>query len=540
MSAVVRSTRASGVMLEPAADLECPEQAPGHGLSVEDVRVAGRGLDAVGDRVAEVELDPNSPLALVRGHDLDLRPGAALDELRQGPRLDRRARPRRQGRPFSLEEREDALVAEERVLDALAQRCPSLTRGQRRQERDVEHDGRRLVEGADEVLALGQVQAGLAADRGVDLGEQRRRQLDEWHAAQPGRGQEAGRVAQRAAATGDDRLAAFHAARGELTERRLVRTDRLCPLAARQEEGHDLDRPRRRDRLRQAQPMAPPGLGLAGQRGSTRTDPLQGVGRGPSAVAVPDVEAPDRGRGGEEAGPLGRGPCQGIGEAAGDVLGAAAALDRFGGIVEAGARGEQLAERGLWLPAGDERSHRATRGQATGHDLGCCREGERSTATVQIPAVARVDDRPATGRHDAGRPGCWIGASEALDRGALPGPEAGLALGFEDAGHARSGRLLDDLVEVDEGGPARPGQAPPDGALAAPRRADEHDVHDVLSRPRRSRTRPRPAPTPLGRRPWPASAPRGGPGCRAPPGANRRRTSRARSGSGSGAPSPLR
>ena len=65
------------------------------------------------------------------------------------------------------------------------------------------------MEGADEVLALGQVDAGLAADRRVDLGDERRRDLDQRHAAQVRGRQEPGRVAQRAAADRDQRVAAL-------------------------------------------------------------------------------------------------------------------------------------------------------------------------------------------------------------------------------------------------------------------------------------------------------------------------------------------
>ena len=61
-------------------------------------------------------------------------------------------------------------------------------------------DGRRLVERPDEVLALGQVDAGLAADRRVDLGDERRRDVDQRHAAEPGGREEPGRVAKRPAA----------------------------------------------------------------------------------------------------------------------------------------------------------------------------------------------------------------------------------------------------------------------------------------------------------------------------------------------------
>ena len=97
------------------------------------------------------------------------------------------------------------------------------------------------MERADEVLALGQVDAGLAADRGVDLGDEGRRHLDEGHAAEVGRGEEAGRVAERAAADGDERLApldpeARQLPRGVLDDRQAFRG-----LALRQQDA--LDRP---------------------------------------------------------------------------------------------------------------------------------------------------------------------------------------------------------------------------------------------------------------------------------------------------------
>ena len=57
--------------------------------------------------------------------------------------------------------------------------------------------GRRLVERAEQVLALGQVDAGLAADGRVHLGDERRRDLDPRHAAQV-RGREEARPGRRA------------------------------------------------------------------------------------------------------------------------------------------------------------------------------------------------------------------------------------------------------------------------------------------------------------------------------------------------------
>ena len=61
------------------------------------------------------------------------------------------------------------------------------------------------MERADQVLAQRVVDADLAADRAVDLRQQRRRHLDDRDAAQIGRRREAGDVADDAAADGDER-----------------------------------------------------------------------------------------------------------------------------------------------------------------------------------------------------------------------------------------------------------------------------------------------------------------------------------------------
>jgi hypothetical protein len=64
------------------------------------------------------------------------------------------------------------------------------------------------VEGADEVLALREVDGGLAPDGGVDLAEQRRRDLQDGDAPVPGGGGEPGEVADHAAAEADDEVLA--------------------------------------------------------------------------------------------------------------------------------------------------------------------------------------------------------------------------------------------------------------------------------------------------------------------------------------------
>ena len=72
----------------------------------------------------------------------------------------------------------------------------------------------RLMEGADEILAAAGVDAGLAADGGIDLRQQRRRHLHDAHAAPDDRRCEAGEVADDAAAERDDDVVPLDA-RGE-------------------------------------------------------------------------------------------------------------------------------------------------------------------------------------------------------------------------------------------------------------------------------------------------------------------------------------
>ena len=68
----------------------------------------------------------------------------------------------------------------------------------------IDDDERRLMKRADQVLAERVVDADLAADRAVDLREQRRRHVHQRDAAQERRGGESRGVADHAAADGDD------------------------------------------------------------------------------------------------------------------------------------------------------------------------------------------------------------------------------------------------------------------------------------------------------------------------------------------------
>ena len=157
--------------------------------------VVGGDLQGVGQRVAVVEQRPPAALALV---------GATTSALISTQRATR---------SVSVIASRSSPVRKWylAISPSPERRSRARQRGQRVEVAD--HAGR-LPERADEVLALGQVDAGLAADRRVDHAEQRRGDVHDRHAAVPRGGGEAGDVGDHAAADGDDDVVAGQARSG--------------------------------------------------------------------------------------------------------------------------------------------------------------------------------------------------------------------------------------------------------------------------------------------------------------------------------------
>ena len=131
-------------------------------------RVTRGGLQAMAHRVAQVQADSTGArvrvgLALVGGDDLDLLPGAALDQLGHGAVLENSVFSVHDRIPVRLEQLEQALVAEDGHLHRLPKRRAPLALGERTQHRYVDDDGGGLVECPNQVLALGQVDTRLAS-----------------------------------------------------------------------------------------------------------------------------------------------------------------------------------------------------------------------------------------------------------------------------------------------------------------------------------------------------------------------------------------
>jgi hypothetical protein len=146
--------------------------------------------------MAEVEHLAATAVALVLGHDRELGAQAAEDR-------------RVVDRAALADVVPERPAGDQGRLDDLRVAGRPLLGRQRVEHRRVADDGRRLVVGAGVVLALADVDAGLAAVGRVDLGDEGRRNLDVAHAALVDRGAEAGEVADDAAAEGEDHVAAL-------------------------------------------------------------------------------------------------------------------------------------------------------------------------------------------------------------------------------------------------------------------------------------------------------------------------------------------
>ncbi len=115
---------------------------------------------------------------------------------------------------IGLQPFEERQVADQSILDDLRQASRQFTCRQRLQGIRIRQHQLRLPEGTDHVFAARVIDTGLAADRRIDLCQQRRRHLNEGHTALVRSGGEAGQVADHTTAQGNDRRATV-AALGE-------------------------------------------------------------------------------------------------------------------------------------------------------------------------------------------------------------------------------------------------------------------------------------------------------------------------------------
>src|SRR5699024_3384268 len=121
-------------------------------------------LDRVSQRVPVVEDLAAAGFRDVLGHDFGLDSDGAFDEFSEHGAVDGADPALRMGG----DEVENGGIGDETGLDDLGEAGEEFVRRQGAQRVEVDEDPGRGVEGPDEVLAFGGVDAGLAADGGID------------------------------------------------------------------------------------------------------------------------------------------------------------------------------------------------------------------------------------------------------------------------------------------------------------------------------------------------------------------------------------
>ena len=136
-SAPIRAARSGGVTPTLDTDPAGGAEPVGDGLAMEQRLVAARGLDGMAERVAEVQGSRPRPAGSAHRRARARRPGPPRPWPRPPARRARRRRPiskaasvpRAIASPSRLEQLEEALVAEGRHLDRLAEGRPTLSFG---------------------------------------------------------------------------------------------------------------------------------------------------------------------------------------------------------------------------------------------------------------------------------------------------------------------------------------------------------------------------------------------------------------------------
>jgi hypothetical protein len=173
--------------------------ADGDGFPVQILAVVRNGFEGMADGVAEIQDGPQAALGLVlpnhlgfdltaTGHDGGQRARVAVQQLGQ----------------LALQPRKQPGVVNDAVFDHFGEARAIFAHGQRSKGGQVAQHKPGLVKRADEVLARLQIQADLAADGAVHLGEQGGRHLHERQAAQIRRRHKSREIAHHTAAEGND------------------------------------------------------------------------------------------------------------------------------------------------------------------------------------------------------------------------------------------------------------------------------------------------------------------------------------------------
>ena len=271
-------------------------------------------------------------------------------------------------------------------------------------------------------LPSGRSTAGLAADRGVDLGDERRRDVDDGMPRRYVAARKPGRIAERAAADRDDGLVALHPEARQLARGGLDDRQPLGRLALGQ--------------AGRARPSQPPAARSAGER---RADgrPRPGLGDEDRPAAPQPAQCLGRRRPRRCRRPMQRRARSGVGRAAG-----ASSPEGRRGASRSSIASTTTASTSVTPPSRDARrgveplparrrgreacrsdrgrrragGRAATAAEPLGQHLRPAVEPDRRAAAVQRPAIAWIHDRAAAGRDDAADFGPASAGAEGADR----------------------------------------------------------------------------------------------------------------------------
>ena len=175
-----------------------------HRFAMTEAPVLRHGLERVARGVPEVQRPAQARFALVLLDDGGLDPARLGDDGHQ--RLGVALEEGRQRLRHAVEQRP---ARDHAVFDDFVEARPEFAPRQRRQQRRVHHDQRGRVKGADQVLALGMIDAHLSPDGAVHLRQQRGGDLDDRDAAKIGGGGKSRGITEHASADRHDRARAI-------------------------------------------------------------------------------------------------------------------------------------------------------------------------------------------------------------------------------------------------------------------------------------------------------------------------------------------
>ena len=149
------------------------DHAPADGFAVQEAAVAGGGFERVAERVAEIQYLAQAAFAFVGADDPRLDGGRARNDVGE-----RGGIAAEHGVHAALQEFEELCISDDAVLDDFIEARAVFAVRKSTQRFGIGDDEFWRIERADEVLSFRKVDTRLAANRAIDLRDERRGNVD--------------------------------------------------------------------------------------------------------------------------------------------------------------------------------------------------------------------------------------------------------------------------------------------------------------------------------------------------------------------------